>query len=255
MLVEVTTIRHVLWYVSIILQAGVVLRLLQLRIFSKYLAFSVFMSASVIRSLLLVWMDPRTREYAVVWIWTEPVLVIMAVAVVWQIHGLTTSRYPRFGEIGRWFLVIVALLIAGICVASVRLDAFPGWNRNPLPILTMVKRYAFTALAVFLLISECFFRWNPSLVESNINCHRRIAACYFMLPAAGYILLHRTGEALLVNILMLGGAALCHAGWAFALTAAGEQLPRPLHTLAELEHMATEHEDFMRRAPKPRLLG
>jgi hypothetical protein len=215
---------NLLLYSSIGVELLFCLHLIWSKLAKCYPIFTVCLGSSVARSLAAIYFMrgafgarlPLTYTYF--WLWSEPVWLLLQVAVALEVH---TKMWKDHREI-LWntrpllvFALLTALTAAGIPLRSE--ITRPGASR----LITVMHfgitatRYISSVLAIFLVLSAVLFIVVVGNGRVNIVLrHEGIMAAYFAIYAIAAFLID-TGWALvmLVNGYFVAAITLCWLAW------------------------------------------
>jgi hypothetical protein len=216
---------YLFWYASVGAAALAAGLLLVKGLFRNYPALFLYISSTVIRSILLISYDPKSPEYAQVWASTEWVLLALLFAVVIEVHGKATARYPGMHDFGRvilLFAVVFALSIGLLFYSFGSLD--PRWQIGRVTFI--VRRFVTGALAVFVVAEMVFFSNHPIPSRRNFTVYSSTLAFYLFAVAAGQAAASVwPTRADLANVLSYPVIIGSQFSWAFGMTRVGESAP------------------------------
>lgn len=218
-------LRSAVWALLIGGQLALAARLFFLRIHQPYAIFAAYLICSVVRSLFLIRMDPYSSSYSIIWASTDVLILILQVAMVFEVYNLTTSKYPVLAGMGRWALAVLAILAVSAALFSLRADLPIVDIRKLVPRATLIRRYVYTVLALFLIGTMAVFSVKVS-ERQNVAWHRKLMTVLFAgQSAAAYLLLIRSSSVIqAVNLFHLGFSAACIWTWVALMNRAGERV-------------------------------
>lgn len=248
----VRTAQQILWYASFAAQGLLSVYLLSTGLWRYYRLFAVYLLIALIRSAALFRLDFHTDTYALVWFWSELVILSLLALVVFEIYTASIKNYRTDYSEGAYIL-FAALLIA-ICFSfgGTLFDGHAtGWKQLHHAVL-VARRCVLTILLVFMLAVIWLFRRFPAPTSSNLRAHRRVTAIYLAQLAAAQLAMTANQPSWIVpvNTFGLGTSIVCFIAWGSLLRISGESLDKPVHVTAEqmsdLEASAAEYVNFMR---------
>jgi hypothetical protein len=230
------------WYAALALQAGLLARLLTTRLYRSFPLFSAYLGLEWIRELVLLAFAPTASSghYWVLWAWTEPLIILLEFAAVYEAVGRIGSTYPQLGRVGR-FVVLACVVAAAIMAAFSIAGDIRTLDRWTGPVVIRhasfdVRRAASIGLAgVIACVLGCTLFW-----QSRMPRNTRLHACLLCLLLAAngiaytvldYHLLSRRN----VSILTLGIACILFILWILKLSLAGEETPAPSRIVSDEE--------------------
>jgi hypothetical protein len=216
-----------LWTANVVGSGLVLWRLYGLRIASIYRFFFASIALKGARSVILWNFGPRTHQYYVIWYFTEPLLWISYVLVVFELYTLVLKKYPGIYSLSRWFFfaaVATASIVTALTVMPT-VGAEPSNSRQPLRYLyVLIERANNTSLAIFLLLLLVFVTWFSVPLSRNLLTHCSIYSGYFFVNNVIFLFWQARGQnaVALSNFLRLSIWVACTLCWVFLLSRAGE---------------------------------
>jgi hypothetical protein len=215
-------IRTLLWYGNIVGEVVVLCRLLSLGLGRRYRCFAAYLAVSAMRDCYLISRpDPAMMAYRILWVNTDPVLLILLTAVVLEAYSQITGRYPGMAY-GRTVLNVSL----GIGALAALIPAFLEANGYK-TFLFVFERIVASLLAVFLVCAGWVFFWVKVRLPGNTIRHVRILTLFCAVMAASYFALNLGVHTQTASIAVLGGDLLCFVLWTVLLTRKGEQVNLP----------------------------
>jgi hypothetical protein len=214
---------NVLWYSSVAVQLLFCVHLLWSRLAKKHPIFTLYLGCSVAFALWAMHYPIRPNgafpiSYTYFWLWAEPVLILLQIAVALEVHSRLWKEYASLVRPVRP-LLIFSLLLALVASAvplqaelkrfgTLRLQAFIQFE-------FVAKRYISTVLAIFLVFSALLF---VIVIRDSLRIslfrHETMLAVYFGIYAI-VVLLVNVGwtSALRVNNYLASALTLCFVAW------------------------------------------
>jgi hypothetical protein len=258
------SIQRAAWWLSFAGQWLLLARLISLRLAIRYVAFSIFLAASVARDVLLLLLgDPGSLRYAIAFMATEPLILGLLAWATMEIFAQIAGHYPDSGTEGRRILSIVLLVACAICLLSLGLDVRSiRWHARTiqpiLQIMMLLRRWITTALALTLLLTSLYFFWHmPLSICRNVKIHLALMTAYLSGQTVGLwwqnVFAGHGTEA--SNSVLLAFSVACLVAWAALLKSSGPGPTLPTLTYHEALQVKEEHRGLMetlRRAAKRR---
>jgi Na+/melibiose symporter-like transporter len=221
------TVLNALWYLSVVANAAVAVRLGASGLMRRYPAFSACVIASLARSLYLIAFapDPFSSAYGDRWLMTQPVLCVLQILMCVEIYRRVQEHYPGLGRIGAQVLLLAFLISAGVC--AITLPTKPEWSQPARDLMLIALRCQSFILSGLLLMTIAFYYWWWTPKRPNVARHAVIAAALFTVQALYYqgLLTHPESYRAL-SCTALAATSLCYALWTALLARGGEKLPK-----------------------------
>jgi len=215
---------NVLWYSSVAVQLLFCVHLLWSRLAKKHPIFTAYLACSVVSSLCAVYFMSGANgsllplSYTYFWLWAEPILVLLQIAVALEVHSALWREYASMVQPVRP-LLLFSLLMAIVAAAvplKVELSRFGTVRIQALMQFEFVaKRYISTVLAIFLLFSALLFLIviRNSLTISLFR-HESMLSVYFGIYAIAFLLINiGWAKAFIVNNYLASALTLCFVVW------------------------------------------
>jgi hypothetical protein len=220
-------LQRLLWPVNLIGSALVACRLYWLDLHRKYRFFFFIIVVQAARSVSLLPFDTRTQIYYEIWVWTEPVLWLSYILVVYELYSLVLKQYRGIYSVGRRFFfagVAISSVVAGVLVMATTANALGGRQRMLYP-YSLVERSIFGALGIFLFLLLVLVTWFPVPLSRNLLIHATIYTGYFFINNVFVMIYQLAGKKVfaLASDVRLLTAIVCYASWAFLLSGRGEE--------------------------------
>lgn len=225
----------VFWYLSLLLKAGLLGRLAWLRLLGVYPAISAFVALMTIRSLWLVQYSTMSIPYAFSYLFTEPLLILSAVLVVFELYGKILASYSGLSFLTQGTMAAGLAVSLGMSVAA-HLPEFTsrGDLSIALKVLHVFESTTYVALLLFLAALAGFMFWFRMPVRRNVLVHCCAFASYFIVSGAMvYLRLLNVEEwGRISSSGRMAATDLIMAAWIVLITRSGEDqlqgLPRRL---------------------------
>lgn len=214
---------NLLWYSAVAIKFLFCLYLLWSGLVRRHPIFTLYLGCAVLRSLGAMQFPALadgalTQSYTYLWLWTEPLLLLLQVGVALEVHGALWKNHRTMAKSARpllLFSLLTALLFAAL-PASAEIRRFSG---VPLQVVMafefLAKRYLSTVLAVFLIMSALLFLLVArNTVKGSLFQHENMLTVYFGIYAVAYLVVNMGWRSvLLVNNVMLSALTLCLVVW------------------------------------------
>jgi len=212
-----------LWYSSVVVQLLFCMHLLWTRLAKQHPVFTLYLGCSVVRSLIAVQFTVAAngalpRAYTYFWLWSEPVLLLLQIAVALEVHGRMWKDYAAVVKQARsllFFSLLTAIVFAAIPMQA-ELNRFsPDHLRAILQFEFLAKRYISTVLAVFLVLSEARYLVTiRNSLRSSLLRHESMLAAYLGIYAVTCLAVNMGWITMpLANHYMLSALTLCLVVW------------------------------------------
>jgi hypothetical protein len=214
---------NLFWYSSVTVQLLFCAHLLWTGLAKKHPIFTLYLGCSVARSLGAFYFtagygSALPISYTYFWLWSEPVLLLLQIAVTLEVHSGMWKEYASVVKQAR--PVLFFLLVTAIVFAAIPVKAEIGRFGNiQLQIVMhfefLAKRYVSTVLAIFLGLSALLFLVViRNSVKSSLLRHESMLAAYFGIYAVAYFAVNMGWiRTTLVNNYMLSALTLCLVIW------------------------------------------
>jgi len=214
---------NLFWYSSVTVQLLFCAHLLWTGLAKKHPIFTLYLGCAVARSLGAFYFtagfgSALPISYTYFWLWSEPVLLLLQIAVTIEVHSGMWKEYAHIVRPARpvlYFLLLMALVFAAVPVKA-ELSRFGNIQiQVVLQFECLVTRYISTVLALFLGFSALLFLVViRNSIRSNFLRHESMLAVYFGIYAVCYFAVNMGWtKKTLVNNYMLSALTLCLVIW------------------------------------------
>ena len=215
---------NVLWYSSVAVQLLFCAHLVWSGLAKKHPIFTVYLGCSVLSSLFAVYFMLGANgsllplSYTYFWLWAEPILLLLQIAVALEVHSALWKEYASMVQPVRP-LLLFALLMAIVAAAvplKVELSRFGALRLQALMQFEFVaKRYISTVLAIFLLFSALLFLVViRNSFRISLFRHETMLAAYFGIYAVAALSINvGWAKPILVNNYVASALTLCFVVW------------------------------------------
>ncbi|HWR50224.1 MAG TPA: hypothetical protein VN428_03900 [Bryobacteraceae bacterium] len=222
-------------------------RLWSTGLFRRYPFFFGFIAFRVARALVLSALPIYSSQYGWVWFFTQPVLWLLYILVVFELFGLVLESYKGLATVGRWALMVGLGLAVAIAALSLGADLSSESEYPLLRYWTVIDRGVQSSLVLFLLFITLFLAWYPIKLSRNVVVHSIVYAAYFVTGASGVLIRNFWGGSALiaeaVNLGLSSATLLCLIAWSFLLKPSGEHVTiakRPQWSAADEAHLIAQ---------------
>jgi hypothetical protein len=215
---------NVLWYGSITVEFLFCLYLIWTKLSRIYPVFTIFLGYSVVRSLAAIYFMRGAvgailpMKYTYFWLWSEPIWLLLQVAVTFEVHERMWKDYRSVLEQTRpllLFSLATALVAATIPLKAEIAHAGTSQLAIWMHFGILVTRYISSVLSIFLILSAILFLivvHNGS--ASSQFRHEGLLATYFGIYAIGMLLVGMGwSRAVAVNGYLSSALTLCFVLW------------------------------------------
>jgi hypothetical protein len=234
---------QLLWWSSIGADALALGALVGKRLNRRFPIFVLYLFVNLMDDLILKFLPgPATRIYALAWMSSKPIILVLWVLVVLELFRRVRQHYPGIGAFALTLLLFVLAIASIVAMLSLIPDAKGiDWQRPALQLIVLLNRWGATVLAVFLFATAGFLHYYRAPIRPNVLRHGYILAGYFAIQAAAMFLTNFIGATTAsashfpgifgtdpmsrITRSLLVGHIACSICWATLLTRAGEELP------------------------------
>ncbi len=227
---------NLFWYCSIAVQILFCAHLLWTSLAKRHPIFTLYLGCSVIRSLIAVQFTVASngalpRAYTYFWLWSEPILLLLQIAVALEVHSAMWKEHAPVVKLARpllFFALLTAFVFAAVPLRA-ELSRFSTVHLQAiLQFVFLSKRYISTVLALFLVLSAVLHLVViRNSLKSALLRHESMLAAYFGIYAICYFAINMGWWATpLINHYMLSASTLCFVIWISVLRP-GQELARP----------------------------
>lgn len=214
---------NLFWYSSVTVQILFGAHLLWTGLAKKHPIFTLYLGCSVLRSLCAFYFTAGfgsvlPLSYTYFWLWSEPVLLLLQIAVTLEVHSSMWKEYEHVARPPKpvlYFLLLSAILFAAVPIKA-ELSQFGNIQLQVvLHFEFLAKRYISTVLALFLGFSALLFLVViRNSIRSNLLRHESMLAAYFGIYAVVCFTVNMGwAKTTLANNYMLSALTLCLVIW------------------------------------------
>lgn len=214
---------NLLWYSSVAVQLLFCVHLLWTRLFRRYPVFTLYLGCAGLRSLIACYLTAGYSgalplSYTYFWMWSEPVLIMLQVAVALEVHAGMWKEHASIARPARpilFFGLLTAILIAAIPL-KLELSRFSTIHLEAiLQFEFLAKRYISTVLALFLVFSALLFLVViRNSLKSSLLRHESMLALYLGIYAIAYFAVDMGwAKARWMSNYLLAAVTICLVVW------------------------------------------
>lgn len=222
-------------------------RLWSTGLFRRYRFFFGFVLFRVVRAIALSAVPIYSPLYAGIWFFTQPVLWVLYLLVVFELFGLVLEGYKGLATAGRWAMTTGLGLAVAIASFSLGPDLSSSSKYPMLRYWTVIDRGVESSVVLFLLFITAFLAWYPIKLSRNVVVHSAVYAVYFLSGASGMLVVNVWRESPLIreiaNLGLSSATLLCLIAWIFFLKPTGENVTvakRPQWSAEDEAHLIAQ---------------
>jgi hypothetical protein len=214
---------NLFWYSSVTVQLLFCAHLLWTGLAKRHPVFTLYLGCAVVRSLAAFYFtvgfdSALPISYTYFWLWSEPVLLLLQIAVTLEVHSGLWKEYASIVKPARpvlYFLLLTAIVFAAVPVKA----EISRFGTIQLQVIMhfefLAKRYVSTVLALFLVFSAVVFLVViRNSIRSNLLRHESMLAAYFGIYSVAYFTVNMGWtKTTSVNNYMLSALTLCLVVW------------------------------------------
>jgi len=237
-------VEDILWVATTVGYVAVAARLVGARLARVYPGFFVYAVCRVLRSGVLLLLNPSREAYGWTWLYTEPLVWILFGYATFELSAIALRDYRGLASLGRKTLLagLAVCLVASLATLAVEMSQ----SRGDFPLLlaaNLARRAIYSTLTLYLLLLAGFLLWFPVPVTRNLLLHTVLLFVHSLTGTALLFVRNLLGPSVIpqVSTALLAGSVLCLAGW-LGLTRSGERRPARmrLHWRPETERHLLE---------------
>jgi hypothetical protein len=213
-----------LWYCTLAVQSLFCLYLIWTKLATSYPTFTASLGAGVLRSLAAMYFMQGAAgarlplSYTYFWLWSEPLWLLLQVAVVLEVHAKIWKEHKAVLRQTRpllLFTLLIALVAAELPLRHEATHTAPSGVILLMHFGIQATRYISSVLAIFLVLSAVLFLVVvDSAQASNLFRHERMMAAYFAVYAiAAFLIDMGLVRTTLVNGYFVSAITLCFVAW------------------------------------------
>lgn len=217
------------WYLSILLRAGLLGRIVWLKRVSEYPAMSTLFALQLTRSLWLAQYSTKSATYSVSYVLTEPLLVVAQALVVFELYRRILTSYGGLSFFTRGTMAVVLAGSVALSAATHLPEFTPQGDLSvALKAAHLFETVVYTALLFFLVAIAAFMLWFPMPVRKNVLVHCFGFAAYFVISSATLFIrqldIQQWGR--LTSLWRIVASDVVMAAWILLLSRRGEEESR-----------------------------
>jgi hypothetical protein len=218
--------QQVLWWLSLALEAGLLVRLSVSRLHRLYTWFAVLICLELARGVAVLPVDPRKDLFAWYFLLTEPLKWFLFILVVLELYSLALKEHQGIATFSRW--IMTASVLAAVAISALTLSADLSRPARRFPILiyySVIERGLMFSLVLFLLLITAFLVWSPIAVRRNVVVHAGILSFFFLSSAMALFIRNVAGYELTrtISTVLFFVHNSCYLLWIAFLNKRGEE--------------------------------
>lgn len=159
----------VLWYLSLILKAAVLWRLISLHLVQRYPALCVCMGFQFLRTIALLTLNINSNTYALSYFATLPLLLATYVWVALEIYAKAFEDYRGLSWAGKRVMLGVLGLSAVSAIFAHHSELYDAGERFQVIRVVLVVESAVCLMLLFFLVAvAAFLVWYPATIRKNL---------------------------------------------------------------------------------------
>lgn len=214
---------NLLWYSSIAVQLLFCLHLIWSKLAKSYRAFTMYLGYSVLRDVAAIYfmqgaVGPRLPlAYTYFWLWTEPLSLLLQVALAWEVHEKMWKDHCDVLRQTRSLLVFALVTAVTAAAIPVRAEAFHVGSSRLILVMhfgIQVTRYISSVLAILLVFSAILYFVVVGNGRTNVIRHEGIMAAFFAIyTISAFLIAAHWVRTTLVNGYFVSAITLCFIAW------------------------------------------
>lgn len=220
------SLQQVMWWLSLALEAGLLLRLLTARLHRSYTWFCVLICLELARGVAVLPIDPKKDLFAWYFLLTEPVKWFLFILVVLELYSLALREHEGIATFSRWVMTACVMVAVGISALTLSADLSRPARRFPVLIYySVIERGLMFSLVLFLLLITAFLVWSPIAVRRNVVLHASILSFFFLSSALALFIRNVAGYELTrtISTVLFFVHSSCYLLWIAFLSRRGEE--------------------------------
>jgi hypothetical protein len=222
-----------IWYAAIVMHVWLVLQFWRLRLIARYPAIFSVVLLQLVRSAWVVQytispeiFQTHANQYFFTILFTEPILIAVRVAAVFEFSREILHSYRGLSILGR---ATMAITLSASLAVSLFLHwaefTFTGEPYRWLRVMYLLETTVYSALLVFLLLLALFVLYHPAPIRRNLLAHGAGFGMYMVSSAAAVWLRNQDAAqwTRAASTLRLGVTLAGLVVWAALLHARGEE--------------------------------
>lgn len=214
---------NLFWYSSVAVQLLFCVHLLWSRLANRHPIFTAYLAYSVLRSLVALQFTVAAngalpRAYTYFWLWSEPILLLLQIAVTLEVHGAMWKEHVSVARSARpllYFSLMSAFVFAAVPMKAELSHFSPMRLQAIMQFEFLAKRYVSTVLAVFLVLSAVMYLVIiRNSLKSSLFQHESLLVVYFGIYAVGSFAINMGWTPIpLINHYTLSAITVCLVIW------------------------------------------
>lgn len=214
---------NLFWYSSIAVQLLFCVHLIWTKLARNHPIFTAYLAYSVLRAIVAMQFSVAAngalpKSYTYFWLWSEPILLVLQIAVTLEVHSGIWKEQPSILSPARpllFFSLLGAIVFAAIPMKA-ELSRFSAVHLLAvMQFEFLAKRYISSVLAIFLVLSAVIYlAVGRNSLKSSLLQHESMLAAYFGIYAiAAFAINMGWTSTPLINHYTLSAVTLCLVVW------------------------------------------
>jgi hypothetical protein len=160
---------NVVWYVSIVLTAALLVKLWSGGLIKIYKLFFCYLAWDFLSSLIGLSLTYNTNEYGYFYLGAQALKIVIAAFMLAEIYGLAFERTPALAQFGRSTVGYILGGAALIPAVGLLVDR-PGHGQTDryLHAVYLFEQTMDSTIAIFLILISLFMAWFPVKLRRNV---------------------------------------------------------------------------------------
>ncbi len=212
-------------YIEQFAQIYLLICLWRRKLATRYVFFTAYMAAALLRECALDGLDVHSRLYAGAWAASQPILLVCQALAIIELFRFVLQHYPRTGKFSRLILgacfTLAAMFGSGMALWDIDAGSrIPWWLSLTFGFTRWVSWMSCGVLA----LQALWFSLFPIPMRPNIRHHRWLLAWYAgigpgLMSIVAKLPIKIIDEA---NLCFVVSEVLCLIAWSVLLTPRGE---------------------------------
>jgi len=157
-------------------------RLFRTGLYRRYPFFFLYFVLRIPNSLWPLFLDTSSNTYLHVWVFTEPVFVVLYVLMVFELYRLVLEKYEGLYTLGRWAMYLFGTISLGVSALTLipRIRPTAPQSSKILGYFFAIERGVDFSLAIFLILLLFFLALFPVKLSRNVRVHAIIYPVFFL---------------------------------------------------------------------------
>lgn len=212
--------------VSLLCNAFVVVRVIQLGLYRIYRYFFLFLCTPLLINLPGAVFGTRSVPFFWTYVVLEPIRNVLYILVVWELFSVIFKNYAGLRSLSRWVMGLAAIVAPLGFILSIIAKGSQAFRGSVyVPVLVRFERGLAFGLVIFILIMLFFISRYPIKLPRNSIVHCILYSVWFVGDAAILLASGFLPMSMGSHVVNTGQPVLeiaCYLGWSLFLSKAGE---------------------------------